>query len=546
MYALLAITPIILAIVLMTVFKVKSGLALICAWFAGFAIAMIFWKMELLHAAAYSLMGAVSSIDTILIIFGAIFLLNAMLKMKYIETIGNGFNGITHDRRIQILIVGWLFGCFVEGAAGFGTPAALAAPLLVGLGVPAFPAAMASLIANSTPVTFGAVGTPPITGYTTVLSSLQESFPNVAPAAYAAQFYSRMALTNIFTGTFVPVFIIASVVARDSRKNRIKSIFEILPLCIFSGLVFTLPVFLIATFIGPEIPSLLGALIGLAIMIAAVRNGFLVPKNVWRFPDDPIIETASGGESGKGLFKAWSPYIFIAVILVITRLPWLPLKAWIDNTLIRMTGFLGVEGISFNWKILNNPGLFPFVIIAVVYMLANGMKARDIGDILKITLKQITNAAVALLAGVALVQLMRFTNFSVPTGSLEAMTTEVAKALANMFGGMYPLVAPIVGVFGAFVSGSNTVSNVMFAALQFKTAVLIGLPATMIVMCQSLGGAIGNMICVNNVVAVSATTGAEGKEGKLILAALIPCIIYSLMVSAAAFIYIAIGLNWIA
>ena len=546
MYALLAITPILLAIILMTVFKAKSGIALISAWVLGCIIALFGWKMKLLHVIAYSVMGAVSSIDTILIIFGAILLLNAMIKMDFIKSIGNGFNGITHDRRIQILIVGWLFGCFVEGAAGFGTPAALAAPLLVGLGVPAFPAAMASLIGNSAPVAFGAVGTPPITAVATVATSIQESFPGVDIAAFGSQFFSRMALTNIFTGTFVPVFIIVSIIARSGRKNRVRDVLEILPLSFFSGLIFTVPVYLIATFIGPEIPSLLGALIGLVIMITVVKAGFLVPKNVWRFQNDPIIETIADNERKIPLLKAWSPYVVIAVILVITRLPWLPVKAWIDSSLIRMTGFIGVEGINFNWKIFNNPGLFPFIIVATVYMLANGLKGKEVGEIFKKTCKQVTNAAIALLTGVALVQIMRFTNFSNPGGELEAMTTEVAKALANLFGGLYPLVSPVVGVFGAFVAGSNTVSNVMFASLQFKTAILIGLPTVMIVMCQSIGGAIGNMICVNNVVAVTATTGANGKEGKLILSALIPCIIYSLLVSAAAFIYMAIGMNWVA
>jgi len=550
MYALLAIAPILMAIVLMTVFQFKSGKALICAWASGLLVALTFWKMNLLHAAAFSLMGAVSSIDMVLIIFGAIFLLNGMIKMRYIEAIGSGFSGITHDRRIQILIIGWLFVCFIEGSAGFGTPAALAAPLLVGLGIPSFAAAMASLIGNSAPVCFGGVGLPAITGFNTILPSIQESFPHLDPAIYGAQLYSRIALTNIFAGTFVPVFIIASVIIRSGAKHWRRDFTEILPLSIFAGLSFTVPVYLIATYIGPELPTLLGALIGLVLMIAAVKTGFLVPKNVWRFPNDPITASSTGvaGEkkSAIPLFQAWSPYVVIAISLLVTRLPWLPMKAWIDGTLIRMTGFLGVEGVDFHWKAFNNPGLFPFFVVALIYMLAGGLRAAEIGGIMKATIKQVANAVVALLAGVALVQIMRFTNFSHPAGELEAMTTEVAKTLANLFGGMYPLIAPFVGVFGAFVAGSNTVSNVMFATLQFKTAVLVGLPTVMIVMCQSIGGAMGSMICINTAVAVSATTGAEGKEGKLILAALLPCLLYGLMVSAAAFVYLALGLPWVA
>jgi lactate permease len=268
---------------------------------------------------------------------------------------------------------------------------------------------------------------------------------------------------------------------------------------------------------------------------------------VWRFESDPITEAAkSGGKNRISLFRAWSPYVIIAAVLIITRLPWLPLKAWIDGTLIRITSFLGVEGIDWGWKIFGNPGIFPFIIVALVYMLVHGMKGKEVGEIFTKTFGQITNAAIALLAGVALVQIMRFTNFSNPTGELESMTTEVAKALAAMFGGMYPLVAPVVGIFGAFVSGSNTVSNIMFATLQFKTAILVGLPTVLIVMCQSMGGAIGSMIGVSNAVTVSVTSGAEGQEGKLILAALVPCAIYSLMVSAVSFIYLTLNINWVA
>ena len=546
-YALLAVIPIILAVVLMSGFHIKSGISMMAAWASGMVLAVTFWKMDVTHAAAYTVYGFLVSLDTIIIIFGAILLLNILINIGFIESIGNGFSNITHDRRIQILIIGWLFTSFIEGAAGFGTPGALAAPLLVGLGVPPFAACLSALIGSSTPTTFGAVGTPPITGINTILPDIVSTFPDLDPSVVVNQFYSRLALTNVFIGTFVPVLLIVTIMASDSGKKGVKEALPIIPLSIFAGLVFTFPVYLTATFIGPEIPSLLGALVGLALFLTAVKKGFLVPKQIWRFKNDPIVEPAQM-KKGVPLFVAWSPYLVIASLLIITRLPWLPIRAWIGDPVrsLAIKSIFGFQGIDWSWKILNNPGLFPFIFVAAAYVAARGVKAGAIKSILHKTAKQIKNASIALLFGVALVQIMRYTNYSNLSGELEAMTTEVAKALAAAFGGLYPLVSPFVGVFGAFIAGSNTVSNIMFMPLQFKAAALIGLPTVMIAVGQSLGGAVGNMMCVHNVVAVTATTGAEGSEGKLIMAAALPCVVYGLLLSAMLFIYLAVGVGWVA
>jgi len=505
------------------------------------------WGLDIRHAAAYTAYGFLVSLDTILIIFGAILLLNALIKLGFIAAIGNGFSSITHDRRIQILIIGWLFTSFIEGAAGFGTPGALAAPLLVGLGAPPFAACLSTLIGSSTPTTFGAVGTPPITGFNTIIPSIRESFPGLDPAVFGDQFYSRLALTNIFIGSFIPVILIMTIVTADKGAGKAVSVIKIIPLCIYSGLVFTVPVYFIATYIGPEIPSMLGALVGLILLLLAVKKGFLVPKDVWRFTDDPIVNVLPGVKKVP-LLLAWSPYIIITAILTLTRLPWFPIKGWINNSALTLsfTGVFGLEGIDWNFRVLNNPGIFPFVPVAVIYMAAGGMKGTDAKTVFTKTAGQIKNASIALLFGVALVQIMRYTNYSNPVSGPEAMTTEVANSLAALFGGLYPLISPFVGAFGAFVAGSNTVSNIMFMPLQFRAAVLVGLPAVMIAVSQSLGGAIGNMICIHNVVAVTATTGAEGSEGKLITAAILPCVAYCLMLSATLFIYLAIGMSWVA
>ena len=548
MFAILAILPILLAVFLMVAFNVKTGKAMAAAWFLCFIFGIIFWRMNIAHAAAFTVLGFLSAFDIILIVFGAIFLLNTLIDLKFIESIGNGFTNITQDRRIQILIIGWFFTSFIEGAAGFGTPGALAAPLLVGLGVPPFFAGLATLIGSSVPTTFGAVGIPPITGFNTILPSIEAAFPGLNPDLFRSQLFSRMAMTNIFVGSLVPMLMLSSIVGRDGKKRGLKDALNILPLALFAGLLFTVSVYLVVTFIGPEVGSMLGALIGLVVFVPLVKRGFLVPKQVYRFMEDPIIEVTQETKNDIPLGLAWSPYVIVALLLVVTRLPWLPINSFITapERTIMWTSMFGFEGINWAWRILNNPGIFPFLVVAICFMVGRKMPKAQTKEVLKRTGKQIKNAAIALMFGIALVQIMRNTSFSNPYGPLDAMTSEVAKALVDIFGGMYPIISPIIGAFGALVSGSKTVANIMFMPLQFEAALLIGLPTVMIAMSQSIGAAIGNMVAINNIIAITATTNATGKEGKLLVSAAPPCFIYALLLSAMLFIYLALGVSWVA
>ena len=548
MYAILAVLPIFVAVILMIFFNVKTGKAMTAAWFLCFIFAVIFWRMHITHAAAYTFLGFLTAIDTILIVFGAIFLLNALINLKFIDSIGDGFTNITQDRRIQILVIGWFFTSFIEGAAGFGTPGALAAPLLVGLGVPPFAAGLSTLIGSAVPTTFGAVGIPPITGFQMILPSIEAYFPHVNPVDYSTQLFSRIALTNVFIGSIVPFMLLTSIIARDGKKAGVSDIISIMPLALFAGFSFTIPVYFVVTFIGPEVGSLLGALIGLVIFVPLIKKGFLVPKSVYRFLDDPILEIAPEKKSDVPLFMAWSPYIVIAGLLVLTRLPWLPVRDWIIDPArtVFVESLFGFEGINWTWRVLNNPGLFPFLLVACCYMAARGMKADGVKKVFTTTCKQIKNATFALMFGIALVQVMRFTNYTNPYGALDAMTTEVAKALADIFGTMFPLISPFIGAFGSLVAGSKTVSNIMFMNLQFEAALIVGLPTMLIAMSQSIGAAVGNMVCIHNIVAVTATTNATGKEGKLLVAATPPCVIYALLLAAMLFIYLGLGVEWLA
>ena len=547
MLAVLSALPIIVAIVLMVGFKQKSGISLVAAWFVSIMLAVFVWNMGIGHAGAFTVLGFLSAVNVILIVFSAIFLLNALIELRFIETIGNGFNGITQDRRIQILIIAWLFGALIEGASGFGTPGALAAPLLVGLGVPTFFAALASLMANYPPVSFGVVGIPPVTGFNSIRSGLEAQYGEVMTEGIFSELTVMAGFTNIFVGSFVPFLIIAAIVARDGRKRGLKDAVNIMPLCLFSGFIFTIPTWLIS-FLGPELPTLLGSLIALPVFIFAVKKGFLVPKEVYRFQDDPVSLPEDSEGTGISLITAWSPYVIIAVLLAVSRLPWLPFVRWFTQSgaTISVSGLFGYEGINWNWPILNNPGLLPFLPVALIFLIARKTSKEAISKTFTKTLKQLKNAVLALLFGVALVQIMRFTNYTHPGAGPEAMTTEIARTLASAFGGIYPLIGPLIGSLGAFVSGSHTVSNVMFYGLQWEAAEFLGLPVVLVLLGQTSGASIGNMVAIHNAVSISATTGATGSEGKMIAAAFLPFILCILAVALILFIYLALGINWVA
>ncbi|MCK5128479.1 MAG: L-lactate permease, partial [Clostridiales bacterium] len=156
MYAIIAVIPILLAVILMAIFNQSAKKALPIAWISVLFIGLFVWKISLSDILAYSVFGMFKAIDLLLIIFGAILILNTLKQSGAMASISQGFYGLSTDRRVQAVIIGWMFGAFIEGAAGFGTPAALAAPLLVGLGFPPLAAAMSTLVFNTSPVAFGA------------------------------------------------------------------------------------------------------------------------------------------------------------------------------------------------------------------------------------------------------------------------------------------------------------------------------------------------------------------------------------------------------
>ena len=532
--SLLAFLPILVCLILMMAFNIPAKISLPVSWALACIFGLIFWKMNWLSVLAYSLSGVLNSIDVLITITGAIIVMNILKESGGMYSINNGFKSISKDSRIQAIIVGWMFSSFIEGAAGFGTPAALGAPLLVSLGFPPVAAAVVTLICDSTAVSFGAIGTPT----TQALICLGG---DVATDAYASKLSMWVAIPHAIVGTIIPFIAIAIMCKFFSKEKSFKPALEVLPFCLFAGLCFTIPYALIGTFLGVEFPSLLGALIGLPIVILCAKKGFLIPKRQWNFPtqeewDDSWRSTEKVNEpkeSNMSLVRAWIPYILIALLLVITRLPFLPFKGWLNTYkafVIKIPELFGVKNTSYTFKWAWLPGTV-FILVSFLTIFIHKMKKEDVKKAWKNTGKQLIGASIAIVSGLALVQILRYSGSSTVGGNeTKSMIFYMAETLSKVGKAFYVIISPIIGILGAFVSGSNTVSNTLFTNLQYQSAVNLELPTVLIVALQVIGGAIGNMICVNNTVAVCATVGTNGKEGKIIRTTIAPTAIYTLFI----------------
>ncbi len=565
MYALIAAVPILFTVVTMVGFNWPAKRALPAAWLIACLVSGTLWKMGFLEIGARTIAGFLSAFETLCIIFGAILLMNVLKQSGAMASINSIFSNITRDARIQAILVGYIFAGFIEGTAGFGTPAALAAPILISLGFPPLAAAAVCLIYNSTPVVPGPVGVPTLTAAQTIESSVTHLGGD--PDKFLTMLTRWSCIPHLIGGFFIIILGVAVLVKVFGKKKSFKDVLPVIPFCLFTGCVLGVIYLTMAFFAGAELTSMVAFLGSLPILIFAVKKGFLVPKDVWTFDgmeewgDKSWMSTqevASVKSKGMSAVMAWLPYVVIGIFLVLSRVAVFRIKPILNDEpfIIHIRNILGFEDINWDFKFLWNAGIMPFIVIALITIFIHKMTKEEAVTAVKDSFKQISGAAIALLFGVAMVQLYRYTS-SADIGAAVAsadfsgeftfanssMLYVMASALANIFKSAYFIVAPLIGVLGAFMSGSCTVSNTLFSPLQFETATMVGLSQVLIVALQNCGGAIGNMVCVNNIVSVCATTGTNGNEGKLIRTNIVPCMIYCAVVAAVVGIFLAAGIN---
>ncbi|MCA9057944.1 MAG: L-lactate permease [Planctomycetaceae bacterium] len=530
--ALVALLPIVTVGVLLVGIRWPARRAMPVCYVVAAALALLVWRIPSWQVLAASLKGLVISAELLFIIFGALLLLNTLEASGGLNRIRHSFHSINPDRRVQVIIVAWLFGSFIEGSAGFGTPAAVAVPLLVGLGFPPLAAVTAGMIIQCTPVSFGAVGTP-------ILVGVRNGLPETSSAAdYAQQLgYSgvlellpmigvRVAALHAIAGTCIPLFLVCVMTRLFGPRRSFQEGLHVWKFALFASLAMTVPYFLVAWKLGPEFPSILGGLIGLAIVVPVARRGWLLPREErpwdfeaqdmwpleWRGSALEKPADKAGRDSSIGLVAAWSPYVIVAFLLVLTRLRQLPLAGWISGVEIPLTDLLGTS-VRHSLKPLLSPAWI-FIIAAAAAVLLHRMKGQQVILAVGRSGKMILAASTALVFTVPMVQV--FLETSGGAAGYERMPIALATGVEHLTGGLWPLFAPTIGGIGAAVAGSNTVSNMMFAEFQFNVGLRLGIDPLWIVALQAVGGAAGNTICVHNVVAASAVARMSGREGTVI------------------------------
>lgn len=533
--AVLSLLPIVVVAIFLVGMRWPARHAMPLSYWVAAALAWSVWKIPAVSVVAASLKGLIVAAELLFIVFGAILLLATVTRSGAITTIRKSFHDISPDRRVQVIIVAWLFGSFIEGSAGFGTPAAVAVPLLVGLGFPALPAVVAGMIIQSTPVSFGAVGTPILVGVSTGLAgegtidAFADSIGAESSRDLLALIGLRVAALHAIIGTLIPLFVVTLMTRFFGPKRSLIEGLAVWRFAIFAALSMTIPSVTVAYLFGPEFPSLLGGLIGLAIVIPAARIGFLMPPKdqVWDFgPPDQWEESWTGVASTQtietsprevGIISAWIPYVIVAALLVLTRQTSLPgwevsPAAIIKSIRVPIDEILGTK-ISHQVHPLHSPGTL-FILASLATWGLHRISVRQYVAAWQDAGRTVRSASIALIFTTPMVQV--FITSGGGDAGYAAMPIALAQGVERLTGSAWPLFAPLIGGVGAAVAGSNTISNMMFSLFQYDVGTKIGVDPLWIVALQAVGGAAGNTICVHNVVAASAVVGLAGQESIVI------------------------------
>ena len=522
----LSLAPIITVFLLLVVARQPAKQAMPWAYLVTAAIAVLLWQVPLKVLAAATVEGLLMAAEILYIVLGAILLLNVLKTSGAISAIRQGLLKISPDRRIQAIIIVWLFGSFLEGASGFGTPAAVCSPLLVALGFPALAAVMVALIANSTAVVFGAVGITMLLGINVGLEGtpIVENYLVQQGMTYGEFFQNivvRAGILNSIVGTLIPLFMVACLTRYFGQRQSWREGLAVGQFALFAGLAFTIPSTLTAVFLGPEFPSLIGGLVGLGIVVSAAQKGWFMPQEIWDFPPTEAWQDGWRGNlqlainnrvQNMSLFKAWIPYVLVGLFLVLSRLPSLPFQGLLQGVNFNFANIFATE-ITISSQPLYLPGTIFILVVILTYFL-HQLKFPAFQKAIAESLTTLSGTALVLATAVPMARV--FINSGFNQSGLASMPLTLADGASNLAGSSWPLFASVIGAMGSFIAGSATVSNMMFSLFQFGVATDINVSGAVVVALQGIGGAAGNMVCVANVVAASATVGLMGCEGLLI------------------------------
>jgi lactate permease len=524
-----AALPIVLLLVTLGVLEWKAHWAALTGLVSALAVSVIVFGMPVSSATATALYGAAFGLLPIgWIIVNAVFLYNLTVETGQFEIVKASVANLSADRRIQALLIAFSFGAFIEGAAGFGTPVAICAALLMGLGFTPLYAAGLALIANTAPVAFGAIGTPIIT--------------LAAVTAIPADTLSAMAGRQLpFVSLIVPAWLVVTM----SGWRGLKGVW---PAVIVCGGVFAIVQFWWSNYIGPELVDIVGGLASLVALTLFCR--VWKPKEVFEFPEAPAVTVTKVTFSRPVLVRAWMPWVILSVFVMLWGLG--SVKALLNGGPDALAQYRDGKTPStsmamspaWNVPMLNRLVFRDYPVEAVAvdrarindsqYQNTRGEAARYtfnylsatgtgilIAAILTAFYLRVPGARVLAIAGMTL-RRMRFPLLTIALMlSLGYVTryggTDATLGLAfTRTGWLYPFFAAYLGWLGVALTGSDTSSNVLFGSLQKITAQQLGLDPVLITTANSTGGVMGKMIDAQSIVVATAATGQHGQEGRIL------------------------------
>jgi lactate permease len=576
-YVLLAALPLLVVGVLLVGFLWPAARVMPVAWVVALIIGFVVWGMPPAWLFAATIEGVITAIQILFIVFAALVLLYTMLRSGAFDTLNRSFAEISEDRRIQIVLVAFFLATFIEGAAGFGTPAAVVAPLLLGLGFPALAAVVVALIGHVIAVTYGAVGTPIVVGIQEPISSVSEIEASIQAGGlttteFAVEVAVWAATYHALVGFVMPLFAVGMVVYFFGEERSLKPALEVAPFCLFAGVAFAIPYWLAAQ-VSAEFPALFGSMIGGAVVITLLNAGYFEPDSHWEFPPEEAwpdhwvgsIQPADArgivpSEYGMSPGRAWAPYVLLVVLLVATR-GIDPLAELLQGEAVEVLGVglslalgtitTGVGEITiglfgFEWNSILGTGIengiaFAYLpgmwllVSAIVSIPLFGMSSRQVTEAWREASRNLRSPLVALVFVLAMAHVML--QSGAHAEGLDSMIVVLATATAGTVGPAYPFFAAFIGALGAALMGSNTVSNITFGPLQFVAAENLGVSRSLTVGAQAVGGAIGNLAAIHNVVAALATVGLVGEEGRVMRLNLVPLIYYATAVGLLSLVF---------
>ncbi|MBQ7457191.1 MAG: lactate permease LctP family transporter [Desulfovibrio sp.] len=497
--ACVAAIPLLILFYMLAVRKSKGHIAALAGLLGAFLVAIAVWGMPIPLAVSATLNGAAFGLFPIVwIVVTAVWVYNMTVESGEFAIIKDSLARLTDDRRLQALFIAFAFSCFIEGTAGFGTPVAIAAAMLVGLGFTPVWGAGIALIANTAPVAFGAIGVP------IIVAASVSGLDQMAVSAIAGRQLSLLAI-------IVPLWV---CVAMCGFKRSL----EVLPAIVVSGVCFASAQFLLSNFHGPTLPDVGSAIVtiaGLALLLKVWK-----PAKIFRFPGEQETVLAGTGYPLRVIVRAWGAYLILALFVFFWGLPefkkllhTIPGSVFtfgwpgLDGAVLKSAPIVAKDTIyaakyTINWLSAGGTAILLAGLVSVPLMPNYGY-AKAIRCLIS-TIRQLILpiATIAMILGLA--YLMNYSGMSSTLGLAFTLT-----------GSFFPFFAPLLGWLGVFLTGSDTSSCALFGGMQKDTAIAVGMSPELAVASNAAGGVTAKMISPQSLSVATAATGMVGQEGNL-------------------------------